>query len=501
MKINLNGTWHIKCCQYTDSHEYVFLSDFFPEGWLEAQVPGDIRIALKKQGLIDGNYFGKNLDKERWIDNLDWLYLCQFPFPEGKGIPYLELDGVDTLAEVWLNGKLLGKCENMFLKYIFPIIDALKEGQNTLLIRIRSTVKSLEGKDRTGLYPQNDTDRLMLRKSQMNFGWDFCGHCLTHGLWKNVSIYFIEHAKLDAPYLRTVEINNEGAKLSLKTGIAFWNKNVPLKDMKIGLRLFDDEKICFENYWDVYEPFETKMECFLSKPKLWFPRPYGDHFLYYAEVTLRFGDEIWDTKTFRFGVRTIELLQNPIAEGGREFIFKINGRKLFIRGANWVPTRAIYAEIKQEEVCFFLKRAVEANLTMLRVWGGGIYESDEFFDFCDQHGLLIMQDFMLACGVLPQNDSFLKNVSDEVSSIIKKYRNHPSIAIWSADNELDEAYRWYDILPLFKTNKVNRIAVREAVKKEDPFRPFLVSSPCSPFEQEEGGMTPILIFKAICTFI
>ena len=488
MRIDLNGTWRLKRCQHTESHEYVFSPAFIPEGWLEAPVPGDVRTALKARGLIEGDYLGKDLDQERWIDESDWLYTCRFACPKGEGEPYLELEGVDTLAEVWLNGHLLGTCDNMFLPYAFSIRDALVEGENVLLVRIRSTVKSLEGIDRTGLYPEDDTDRLMLRKSQMNFGWDFCGHCLSHGLWKGVSIRFQTHAELDAPYLRTVALENGGARLALETDVVGAKGEEDVRQMTVTLRLSDGETVCLEQSRQAGG--KDAMTCFLPNAKLWYPRPYGEPFLYRAEIILSRGEEILDTKTFRFGVRTIELLQDPIPEGGRKFALRVNGHELFIRGANWVPLRAIYAEIKPEDEAFFLNRALESNLTMLRIWGGGIYESESFFDFCDEHGLLIMQDFMLACGVLPQNEAFLKQVSDEVTWAVRHYRNRPSIAIWSADNELDEAYRWYDILPQFPTNKVNRVAVRHAVQAEDPYRPFLVSSPCSPFDTEEGGDDP-----------
>lgn len=488
MRIDLNGTWRLKRCQTTDSHEEVFGEAFLPEGWLEAPVPGDVRTALKARGLIDGDYLGKDLQQERWIDESDWLYYCRFALPEGEGVPYLELEGVDTLAEVWLNGHLLGKCENMFLPYAFPIPAAWRKKDNALLIRIRSTVHVLEGIDRTGLYPQEDTNRLLLRKSQMNFGWDFCGHCLTHGLWKGVSIRFRKDAELDAPYLRTVEIKDGAALLALSTEFSWPKEPGKLENMTITLRLMAGDELCLEQTW----PAQTAqgVECWLPGARLWWPRPYGKPFLYQAQVQLHRGTTLLDTRSFRFGIRTVELLQDPLPEGGRSFTLRVNGRPLFIRGANWVPLRAVYGEIQPGEERFFLQRALDANLTMLRIWGGGIYESEGFFDFCDENGLLIMQDFMLACGILPQGEKFLAQVAEEVAWVVRHYRNRPSIGIWSADNELDEAYRWYDLLPQFPTNRVNRVAVRQAVAQQDPFRPFLVSSPCSPFDQEEGGDDP-----------
>ena len=488
MRIDLNGTWRLKRCAHTDAHSDVFSPDFLPEGWLEAPVPGDVRTALKARGLIDGDYLGKELDRERWIDESDWLYYRRFTLPEVQGVPVLELEGVDTLAEVWLNGQLLGRCSNMFLPHAFPLTHALTEGENALLIRIRSTVKALEGVDRTGLYPPEDTDRLLLRKSQMNFGWDFCGHCLTHGLWKGVSIRFREDAELDAPYLRTVSLEDGGATLALSTDFSLPDHAGILEGLTVSLRLRAGDTLCMEKTWPAREGFAET--CFLPEARLWWPRPYGEPFLYQAEVSLCRGGKELSTARFRFGVRTVELLQDPLPQGGRSFTLRVNGRKLFIRGANWVPLRAVYAEIQPEDEDFFLRRALDANLTMLRIWGGGIYESERFFDFCDAHGLLIMQDFMLACGVLPQDDAFLAQVSEEVAWAVRHYRNRPSIAIWSADNELDEAYRWYDLLPQFPTNRVNRVAVRGAVRAQDPYRPFLVSSPCSPFDQEEGGDDP-----------
>lgn len=489
MELKLDGLWRLKRWDPDASLEEVFDPAFLPEGWLDVPVPGDVRTALTARGLIDGYYLGKALDQERWIDRSDWLYYLRFHLPEdAKGRPYLCFQGIDTLGEVWLNGHKLGACDNMFTPWCFPVADTLKQGENVLVVRIRSTVHALAGRDRTGLYPEDDTDRLMLRKSQMNFGWDFCGHCLTHGIWKSVTLRWVEDVQLDAPYLRTVSLENGAAVLSLDAGLHLFDPYMDVRGLTLRLRLDDGEKPRLEQSWPITDRLTAQLQ--LSQPRLWWPRPYGEPFLYNAEITLLRDGQAIDQKRFRFGVRTIELLQSPLPQGGRRFTFRVNGRELFIRGANWVPVRAVYAEINTEEEQFFLRKAVEANLSMLRIWGGGIYESETFFDFCDEHGIMIMQDFMLACGVLPQDDAYLAQVHQEVCWAVRHYRQRACLAIWSADNELDEAYRWYDMLDQFPTNKVNRVAVRTAVEQEDPFRPFLVSSPCSPFPEEEGGDDP-----------
>lgn len=490
IRMDLNGTWRLRRCEFSEPHDFVFSPDFLPEGWLEAPVPGDVRTALRTRGLIDGHYLGKELEKERWIDESDWLYYRRFTLPPTMHAQNAELclEGVDTLAEIWLNGHRLGKCANMFLPHRFPLAGALIPGENAILIRIRSTVRALAGIDRTGLYPADDTDRLLLRKSQMNFGWDFCGHCLTHGLWKGVSLVCRQEAELGEPYLHTLSLEGQDALLALDADLRLLGDAALAQRLSIRLRLWENETLALEKQWPASQASDARFT--LPNVRLWWPRPYGEPFLYQAEIALLEGDHALELRRFRFGARTVELLQPALPQGGRRFVFRVNGRELFIRGANWVPLNAVYAEISPEDEAFFLNRALESNLTMLRIWGGGIYESESFFDFCDAHGLLIMQDFMLACGVLPQTEAFLDQVSQEVAWAVRHYRRRPSLALWSADNELDEAYRWYDMLDQFPANRVNRVAVRRAVEANDPFRPFLVSSPCSPFTDEPGHDDP-----------
>ena len=487
--MDLNGTWRLRKAPHGQSHSFVFEPGFTAAGWLEAQVPGDVRTALRAGGYIDGYYLGKELDKERWIDETDWLYYRCFNAPKiPRGKVLLQLDGVDTLAEVWLNGTMVGRCDNMFVPWSFDVTHVVRAGErNQLLVRVLSTVRELEGVDRAGLYPAEDTDRLLLRKSQMNFGWDFCGHCQTAGLWKGVRLHVQTAAELADVYLRTASICEAEAALAFQAWLS------PLADestdaLEVRLCLRDEAGVAVRARWTAVEARDATLT--LPSPRLWWPRPYGEAHLYDVTVELCDGERLLDARSFRFGVRTIELLQPKLAEGGRGFTLCVNGRNLFLRGSNWVPTNAVYAACDEARTRYYLQRAVESNFTMLRVWGGGIYESELFFDLCDEYGILVMQDFMLACGVLPQNEAFLDNVSREVTWVVRHYRNRASLAIWSGDNELDQAYWWYDLQAIYQTNRVNRVAVKETVQKEDPFRPFLVSSPCSPFEDEPGGDDP-----------
>lgn len=489
MKIELNGAYKLQKLPHGASHAFVFHKDFVPEGWLDTCVPEDVRTALRRQGYLSGFYLGKDLEQERWIEEADWLYYRRFFLEEPlEGKTTLCFEGIDTLAQVWLNGEMLGECENMFLPHRFDVTHRLLTGEtNVLAVRILSPVKAIAHIDRTGLFPQEDTGRLVLRKSQMNYGWDFCGHCLTTGLWKGVYLENQVDAKLRDVYLRTVRLGEGEAELALQAAVEWLRAERP-GGYQARLCLRDQGQTVLEQTFAAAELAQARLR--LPNPTLWWPRPYGTPHLYEAVLSLYHEGKVVDEQAFRFGVRTLELLQEPLPEGGRSFLLRVNGRELFIRGANWVPLHAVYGEITGDQYRRRLEQAVEGNLTMLRIWGGGIYESELFFDLCDEKGILIMQDFMLACGVLPQDDAFLEKVFREVDHIARAYRNRTCLALWSADNELDQAYWWYDLQAIFKTNKVNRVAVKEAIGAADPHRPFLVSSPCSPFEGEPGDEDP-----------
>lgn len=484
----LNGTYKLTFLEYGEDISEILSNEYIPSGWIDSIVPEDVRTALKRNGIISGYHYGKNLDDERWIDEKNWIYHKRFYIkPELKGKKSsIMFDGVDTIAQVYLNGILLGKCDNMFIPHEFDVSDFLNYGgTNTLVIQIFSPVKSIEHIDRTGLFPSEDTGRLLLRKSQMNYGWDFCGHCLTTGIWKGVSLVTTDSDVLGDVFLTTEEIGAE-ATISITAGICRYSGDSSEKIIRITLSDENGQAAQATLTADDISYGILKV----SNPVLWWPKPYGKPFLYNVRITLESGSAIVDSREFKFGIRTIKLIQDKIPEGGRSFAVSINGKRIFVRGGNWVPINSVYGEIKDSDYDPLIKRAVDANISMLRIWGGGIYESEHFFDLCDENGIMIMQDFMLACGVLPQEQWYLDLVEKEVSVIARHYRNRTCLAIWSGDNELDEAYRWYDILPQFKTNRVNRVAVKSAIEKADPTRPFLVSSPCSPFDEEDGGDDP-----------
>lgn len=486
-EISLNGIYKLKRLKHGESMEFVFSEKFYPAGWLDARVPEDVRETLQRYGLIDGYYLGKDLDRERWIEESDWLYVKDFYCEkelEGKE-NILCFEGIDTLSEIWINGILAGRTDNMFLEQRIDVSNLLKYGTyNVLAVRILSPVESMKEVDRAGIYPQEDTTRMLLRKSQMNWGWDFCGHCLTGGIWKPVFLRSRDCAVWKTVHLETTELQNGKAVVSAKLEAAPWK----MAELKAKIELSFEGKLAAEAETELIPA--GKVEFQVENPQLWWPRPYGLPNLYDAEVILYEDGKETDRRSFRFGIRTIRLDQEKQEKQGRNFLFEINRKRIFVRGANWVPLDCVYSRIREEDYDFYIRRAVESNLSMLRVWGGGIYESEHFFDLCDENGLMVFQDFMLACGIYPQDDAFLEKMDKEVREITDRYHNRASLVLWSADNELDQAYWWYGLEEHFKENRVNRIGVKKAAEESDTTRPFLISSPCSPFEEEEGGDDP-----------
>ncbi len=512
VKISLDGIYKLKRLEYGAETGPVFSENFFPAGYLDARVPGDVRTVLREQGLIDGYYLGKDLDKERWIEESDWLYVKDFYCGEelrGKE-NLLCFEGIDTLSEIWLNGVCVGKTRNMFIPYRFDVGEALRYGSyNTLAVRIISPVKGTENIERTNIWPPEDSTRMLLRKSQMNWGWDFCGHCLTNGIWKSVYLQSRDSAVLQKLHLRTKELLEGEAVLEAYWEVQPWDEAVngacsekEAEPLTLKLTLAYEGQVAAEHRVLLDRTAAGRgedggtgslsgtAEIRVKAPHLWWPRPYGEAALYDVSACLYQEEQEADSRRFRFGIRTVNLNQEKMPEGGRRFLFEINGKRIYVRGANWVPLNCVYSEIRREDYAFYFQRVLESNLSMLRVWGGGIYEPELFFDFCDENGIMVFQDFMLACGLFPQDDGFLEQVSEEVETIIDQYYNRPSLVLWSADNELDEAYEWAGCRERFRENRVNRVGVRRAVQKWDPWRPFLISSPCSPFEEEEGGDVP-----------
>jgi beta-mannosidase len=488
-KLLLDGHWKVSYVSFNEKIDHVLEDCFVPEGWLDAYIPEDIHATLRRAGYIKGHYYGKDLEEERWIEEVDWIYFKEFyvsdDLKQEKVI--IEFEGLDTFCDIYLNGEKIAFGNNMFIPVVVDVKSKLRyNARNVLVVRFYSPVKYVEGMDTTGLFSTTTLDRILARKAQMNYSWDFCGRCVTIGIWKPVSVKAYNHNFIEDYYIYTEEITDGKAIVGLEVNL---NQEVEsLEGYLLEAQLLKDGcVVCqVEGDKDVFKALKLEVE----NPRLWWPRPYGKAELYDFRLVLKKNGEIVDSVEQKFGIRTVEIVQEPQEDGGTSFIFKVNGKCLFVRGANWVPLNVVYTDIKEEEYEEMIDFAVEGNISMLRVWGGGIYEPLKFFELCDEKGIMVFQDFMFACGIYPQNQEFLDNAYKEAVYVIKKYRNCTSLVLWSGDNENDEAYTWAGRPTEFVHDKLNKITLKSACEKFDPHRIFIPSSPHSPFPDRPGGDNP-----------
>ncbi|MFD2330994.1 glycoside hydrolase family 2 protein [Cohnella sp. GCM10020058] len=488
MIFNLNGKWKVTHLPYRHSVSDILEDTFVPEGWLSAEIPEEIHATLRKAGIIRGHVYDKDTDEEKWIEESDWVYYKEFFADDALKAQKVTLsfEGLDTFCDIYLNGVKLGFSENMHAPFAADIAGLLRYGaRNVLVVRFYSPVKHVAGMDQNGIFSITTSDRILARKAQMNYSWDFCGRCVTTGIWKDVRIHATDDAQLGAYYLYTKSVDDRSATIGLEVEIEELAGDTGEYSIAVSLEK-DGRQVCAKE--DSPVSFEA-LELVVENPLLWWPRPYGNPELYDFCLTLKKNGQVIQEKRQKFGIRTVEIIQEEQGDG-RSFLFAVNGRRLFIRGANWVPTKMVYTDIADKDYEDLIEYAAEGNLSMLRIWGGGIYESPRMFELCDEAGIMIWNDFMFSCGIYPQNESFLANVAREAEYVIKTYRNWTSLVVWAGDNENGQAYGWAGRPYEFQEDKVSNVVLDEACKRLDPHRFYMPTSPYSPDEFYKGGDNP-----------
>ncbi|MFD0672831.1 sugar-binding domain-containing protein [Cohnella sp. GCM10027633] len=488
MNVSLNGKWKVTHVPYNESVADILDETFVPEGWIDAQIPEEIHGTLRKAGIIRGHVYSKDTDEEQWIEEVDWVYHKEF-FAESSwkaSKVIVEFKGLDTFCDVYLNGVKLGSSRNMHVPFQADIAEALNYGaRNVFVVRCYSAVKHVEHMDQKGIFSITTSDRIFARKAQMNYSWDFCGRCVTAGIWKDVTIHSYNDARIESYYLYTRSIEDGAASLGLEVELDDVDGN--LGEYSLAVRLEKDSGVVYfkEGSFEDFKSLSFEVE----NPSLWWPRPYGQPELYDFSLTLMKRGEVIQVKRQKFGIRQIEIIREDQGDG-RSFIFAVNGRRLFIRGANWVPTHMVYTDTTDRDYEVLMDYAVEGNISMLRIWGGGIYESPRMFELGDELGIMIWSDFMFSCGIYPQDDEFLANVAAEAEHVVKEYRNCTSLVVWAGDNENGQAFGWAGRPYEFQNDKVSNIVLMEACKRLDPLRFYMPTSPYSPDEFYKGGDNP-----------
>lgn len=450
-------------------------------------VPSNIEPTLQKLGLVD-DYMPADTEyateKFNFVD--DWTYTTSFNYEKEDGFTKnLVFDGIDTIAEVYLNGnKVLDACD-MHMQYKIPLNGVAVLGKNELTVVIRSS--ELWARNHTHdnfiyRHAQNSyyDSQTYLRKARHQWGWDNAPRLITSGIWRPVYIESLPDERFDDVYLHTICLTDTFVHVGCAWRFA--TARASLKPLVMRFSLLDGEKVAGSSEVQI-DYIQGKAYIGLDRKdvKLWWPIGMGEPFMYTARVEMLEGDTVIAYYEQPFGIRTVKVdITDDVVDGEGKFDFIVNGEKTYIRGTNWKPLSPLASEADvKTRTCKALEKAKELNCNMVRIWGGGIYEDEAFYHWCDKNGMLVWQDFMFACEIPPTDDDFCKLVYKEAEQVIKKYRNHPCLAIWCADNEDDISITWISapstIMP--SDNVISRKILREAVLHFDPYRAYVASSP------------------------
>lgn len=442
---------------------------------LPCQVPGNLELDLHAAGEIPEPFHGMNIATLRKYESAHIWYFRRFDCPMSvDSTAVLVFEGLDCFADVYLNGRIVGSSANALVEHVFPA-DGLFTTGNELVVHLHPTAEEAKKFD----YPPgavaqpNSYESLRVRKAPHVFGWDIMPRAVSAGIWRPVRLEFLPTARLDTVWLETTAADEREAKLTLH-----FRSRLPASELdgcEVTL-----QGACGNSSFEARTPlmFEAgRISTTVKNPRRWWPRGRGEQSLYAVIVSLLKNGRELDRAEFRHGIRTVELRRTSLTDdaGRGEFCFLINGERVFIHGTNWVPADAYHSR-DASRLPRMLALAEECGCNMIRCWGGSVYEPAAFFDLCDERGLLVWQDFAMACAVYPQDDAFARVIDDEARKVIRRLRRHASLVCWSGDNECDRACDWYR-RGLADKNRLTREVLPRALADEDPSRPYLPSSP------------------------
>ena len=446
---------------------------------ISASVPGNFELDMQKAGLIDDPFYADNPLKIQKLENRHLWYAVDFEytgnFPERA---YLKFDGIDTFSDIFLNGGIIGSTDNMLISHEFPAV-GIKKGSNELLVHIKPTVTEARKFDfdmDVLTYHKYNAASLSVRKAAHSFGWDIMPRFVSGGIWRSCFLIEKKADYIEDIYLSTVKLDGDRAFIAGRYSTVIDGDYSTEYSLSIS-GICGGRNFCV--YLDKLWHNKGVLTFSVESPALWWIRDMGEQNLYRVTATLFHGKEIADIKEFNFGIRTVTVEKSDTTDssGSGEFCFYVNGEKAYIRGTNWVPLDAFHSR-DGERLQRALDLLFDVNCNAVRCWGGNVYEDNEFFDFCDKNGILVWQDFAMGSATYPQNDEFLDKIRKEAEFIVKKLRQHPSLAIWAGDNECDEAAAfWLDIKRDPNKNRITREVIPKVIERLDPYREYLPSSP------------------------
>ena len=493
--LSLDGEWRLDYFPQPDDGAVRALPLQVPFKTVKATVPGNCELDLVNAGILPPLEIGLNVLKLRPYEGYQWLYERTFEKPAlGKGQrAMLKFEGIDTLADVFLNGTKVGETANMLIPHAFDVTKLLRDGENTVQVLIRSVM--CEAQHQTvgelGWSMSGGADGEPFRKAGHMGGWDIFPRAFVSGLWRSVSLDVQDPVRIDQTAWIVRHLDKDSADLQVQCRVQAPFRFIGAATIRYAVEKGGRTLASSDHRLNTYF---SRSGLSVRGIKRWWPKGMGEPALYDGVIEILGEDgQMLVRHVEKIGFRTIKLERDDVYGPDRtgQFLFRVNGEPCYIRGSNWVPLDALHGRDGR-----FLKSTLEMfddlNCNMVRVWGGGVYEPDEFFDFCDSHGIMVWQDFMTGCSVFPQNDAYAKATEDEVRAIVLRHRNRASLALWSGNNENDDAFRW-GVGSLGRDpnkDRNSRVTIPNVLFEFDVTRPYLPSSPYEPPDVVSGKAKP-----------
>jgi beta-mannosidase len=489
-KIDFNGEW-----QFSENGK---------NEWLPAKIPGTVHSDLYNNKKIEWPYYGKNEQDLSWIEEKEWRYKTTFNISSEqleKDFIELVMEGVDTYADIFVNDSLVKSVENMFVACQIPCKKYLKSGNNKLEVHFKSALNITRQQLKDNKYlipcaneyaPDSLRSNIFARKAPYHWGWDWGPRIVTCGIWRPAYLRAWNKAKLEDLQIITDSISTEKALLTANVELSAGENTDALLVLSVDGKNTAEQKIKLQKGAN-----NQTIKFEIANPELWWTLGLGSQKLYNIELALQIDKSTVNAISRKTGVRKIELITTKDSIGNN-FYFQLNGKPLFIKGSNYIPADNILTDVTEERYQKVIKATTDANMNMLRVWGGAIYENDLFYDLCDQNGILVWQDFMFACSMIPSGEKHLKKLEDEFSYNIKRLRNHASLALWCGNNENMVAWRGWGWQKEFRLNPSDSIELMDTYKKVfhdmlpkaiaqyDPTRTYWPTSPGGGFNLEDA---------------
>ena len=415
---------------------------------IKAVVPGCVHTDLMRAKVIEDPFVGDNEYRSGWVHETDWEYSRSFEAANGllgADRVYLECDGLDTIADLTLNGHVLGHVDNMYIRYRFDVTDKLTPTKNNLKIKFFSPVNYARPLiEKEPLMSPGDSipGAIYTRKSPSQWGWDWGPKIPTSGIWRSIRLAGYKIGRIEDVRIRQTHRNSGQVTLSVEVAVEKFRRVATAVNVRL---IHPDGKIEEQHCKSVSS--HGKCSFAIAKPKLWWPNGYGEQPLYEIEASLVVGavsngdrSRVWKTLlhsvTRRVGLRTIGIDQSK-DKHGKAFTFVVNGVPIFAKGANWIPADQFPSRISDEHYRHLIWSAAKANMNMLRIWGGGFYEDERFYDLCDEYGVLVWQDFMYSCSHYPADKAYLENCRKDAEYNVIRLRNRACLALWCGNNEME----------------------------------------------------------------